>query len=351
MRRSIFLFVIAGILILYYVPPIVYAQESKFSQNLTVEQELYAATGDQLPLWLHANTFATVPVDAPGSVTSGLYGAEMRLGDSLSIDSSLGVGFSVADGVVAGQLRQADIGVQWRFLELRGGVFPYTRGEVPIPDLTTGSMVVSGNASPLPLIQLTIPSFVPIPFTNEMLNMRGGIAHGWFTGDRYVQNILLHEKWLYLGLGNENTPVQMYGGLIHEAMWGGTSEFYDSSGQPAPPSLENFRRVFLNDEGGSDGPAGESLYRIGNSLGAWDVGVRVDIGWAVLHGYHQHYFEDGTALWLDNRMDGLSGIGIEIPDMPRGCQIASSMNASIQPTRAARTTMSSSVTARRLRRR
>lgn len=301
-----------------FVSPLAAEQTFSVEHNLSVRQEFYGATDDQLPLWLHANKFGTVPTDAPVSVTSGTYGVRIGLGEYTFVDSTLDIGFAMTDSKPQFQLRQADVGISWRALELRAGKFPYTRGETPFPELTSGSMVISGNATPIPMVQLAVPDFVPVPRTKGMLNIRGGLTNGWFTGDRFVQDILLHEKWLYLGFGNDDVPVSLYGGLIHESMWAGTSSYYGDENQPAPATLENFVRVFFNDEGGEDGPAGESKYRIGNSLGAWDVGFRVGIGWAEIHAYHQHFFEDGTGLWLDNRMDGLSGIGISFSDVPRG---------------------------------
>ena len=292
------------------------AIQPAFSQSVSVEhqfsaqQEFYAAE-DSVPLWLHANRFGTVPDDSWSTITSGSYGIVGTMGDDLRFDATVGVAGVIEDAGVYAQLQRGDLAFGWRFLELRGGVFPSTRGFVAFPELSSGSLSISGNAAPIPLIQLTTPEFVGLPFTGDMVSVFGGISHGWFTGDRYVDDILLHEKWAYLGLGNDESPIRLYGGLIHQVMWAGESVFLSEGSQPGSASWENYWRVFFNDSGGDDSPDTDQANKIGNAVGTYDLGFTVDIGGATLHAYHQHFFEDGSGRRWRNGVDGLYGVGLE----------------------------------------
>jgi hypothetical protein len=297
-----------------FLSPLAAEQNPTVEHSLSVGQEFYSATGDQLPLWLHANKFGTVPTDAPVSVTSGSYGVRIGLGEYTTVDSTLDIGFAMSDSEPQFQLRQADIGINWRALELRGGKFPYTRGVLPIENLSVGSLGTSGNAEPLPSVSLSLPESVTVPFTNNLIGIRGGLAHGWFTGERWIQDTLLLSRWAYLNLGNEDSPVQFYGGLVVETMWGGNSKY--TSNQPATASLENFARVVLFHEGGDDAPTSDQLNVIGNHLGIWEIGASINLGWSTLSGYHHHIFEDRSGIRGENRFDGLWGLGLELNTTP-----------------------------------
>src|SRR5690606_11004519 len=63
-----------------------------------------------------------------------------------------------------------------------------------------GSYIWSGNALPVPKVDIGFRDFVPL-LKNGLVAIKGHFAHGWLGSGDSVQNILLHQKSLYLRLG------------------------------------------------------------------------------------------------------------------------------------------------------
>jgi len=87
-----------------------------------------------------------------------------------------------------------------------------------------GSLGMSGNTVPVPEIQFGIPEWTAIPLTNNYVQVRAHLAHGWLEKDRYTKSLLYHEKVDHLRFGGD-FPLNVYEGLAHYLMWGG----YDNS--------------------------------------------------------------------------------------------------------------------------
>lgn len=85
-------------------------------------------------------------------------------------------------------------------------------------------MVESNNARPIPQIRLEVPDYVAIPGTHKWLHLKGHIAYGRFTDDKwqehftsignpYTIDVLYHSKSLFAKVGNkEHFPVEFEGG-------------------------------------------------------------------------------------------------------------------------------------------
>jgi hypothetical protein len=280
--------------------------------NWSVESELLGGitTGDTLPLWLYANRYGEVERESnQGSLSIG---GEISGGVGDSVDLSGAI-------LVQGQLSEYSKitllegygRASWRPLELSIGRFRHTVG-TPDPLLSTGSMAVSANALPIPRIRLAIPEYWSIPYTEEWLQLKGGISHGWLTDDRYIEGALLHEKFLF---GRVYSPIGLHAhvGLIHEAFWAGDAP----GGTSVNVSWDNFRRVFLIKDAGDDSPTSDQIYKFGNHLGTWDFGVGYDAErWAV-QAYYQHFGEDASGTKdFENDFDGLWGIQLDFEELP-----------------------------------
>lgn len=94
-------------------------------------------------------------------------------------------------------------------------------------------MVESNNARPIPQIRLEVPNYVAIPGTHKWLHLKGHIAYGRFTDDKwqehftsignpYTIDVLYHSKSLFAKVGNkEHFPVEFEGGIQMSAQFGG----------------------------------------------------------------------------------------------------------------------------------
>ncbi|PSQ87047.1 MAG: hypothetical protein BRD43_06610 [Bacteroidetes bacterium QS_4_64_154] len=196
-----------------------------------VEVEVGATTTSRatMPFWLHANTDGIVDPASPGGVLRGRVARSLR--GRAEQTWAFGYGAEVVGRVSSREtLFLSALYAEARYGILRGrvGRKPETIGTVA-DSLASGSMGTSRNATPIPKILLRTDGYVDVPFTNEWLEFKGRFEHGWVQ-DRFVDGAFLHQKTLYLRSG-DRSPVQVYGGLVHKAMWGGpipTSETFPS---------------------------------------------------------------------------------------------------------------------------
>lgn len=56
------------------------------------------------------------------------------------------------------------------------------------PQLSSGGMVEGNNTRPVPQVRVGIEEFTNVPFTNAWLKVKGHIAYGRFTDDRWQRD-------------------------------------------------------------------------------------------------------------------------------------------------------------------
>jgi len=166
-------------------------------------------------------------------------------------------------------------------------------------NLSSGSILISKNAEPMPKIGLVSSySFQK----NKNINLYFGISHGIFKKSAiYKKAPMLHEKFIYLNRSKNQNEFSI--GMVHEAIWGGSTEAYGNF----PDSFKDFLKVFIS----ADGPLldGEPhANALGNHLGIWDFSYTRKIDDKKLKIYYQHLFEDTSGLRFHNRTDGLWGL-------------------------------------------
>jgi hypothetical protein len=173
-------------------------------------------------------------------------------------------------------------------------------------DLSSGSMLVSNNAQALPKIGL-VGSFKTKK--RKDISFDWGISHGVFKKNKYYSDApFLHEKFIYLNIIKNNFH-SLSIGLVHEAIWAGTTTQQGSSNNPGnqADSFRDFLKVFIS----ADGPLIDGE-RHANALGAhngiWDFNYIKKHNNKELKLYYQHYFEDTSSLRFANKTDGLWGI-------------------------------------------
>jgi len=273
--------------------------------TIQIENSFLLGSGNDLPHWLTANSWGTTEETDIQNVIDISFAQLFKINDIISFIYGFDVAANVSE---SSSISIEELYYQFNLygFSVYAGKKRQTLGDVYEP-LSTGSMVVSEHASPIPRISAGFFDYVSVPFTRDILEVKGLISHGWFQGDRYTDDILLHEKALY---GKLNLPfgISPYVGLVHEAMWGGSNDIGEDGGI----TWENFWRIFFADEGGDDAPTNEQLNRLGNHLGIWDFGIYGEIAGLDLHAYYQHFFEDRSGLkFFQNGIDGLWGLSIE----------------------------------------
>lgn len=303
-------------------------EERELSTSYRIEAFGSAATARTTPFWMVSNQYGVIPLDAGnGYMKAGAF-HNQAFGRKFSWSAGLDVVLALPRYRNV-YLQQLYVDLNYRCLRLSvGSKENYT--SMTDRWLSSGDMVHSANARPIPEINLSIPSFTVVPLTKGWLQVKGDFAVGrsfdtkyleWFTkdwslyaGNYYTQHVLWHHKSLYFRIGDTRNgkPFSAIIGVQHVAQWGGKSTNPSLGDQPH--SLKDFLRVVLGREGGDGATASDKINVLGNHYGAYDLkfSYKKDL-WA-LHVYWQHFFEDKSGMELANLRDGLWGIEAELRD-------------------------------------
>jgi hypothetical protein len=321
-------FIFSLVSVLYVVPTYLQAQSLRSPSEYSIEAGAFGSSSGQTPFWLRSNQYGIVPNQSPAlTLRAALYSEY----DSLKRTNNhwRGSGFEVGYGLnVVGNTSQQTYHVPLleAYVKVRRGIFEAyvgrRREKFGLADstLSTGSYAWSGNALPIPKIQVAIPVFTPIGFTKGFVAIQGTYAHGYFSASGYIRNTMLHQKSLYLRLGRENSTLRLYGGFNHQVVWGGQAT--DTRGIPGvipqggklPSGLIDYFYVVTGVNKGRSDTTKYTFFdqtnRVGNHLGSIDLAVEIDLVRHTLYMYRQSLFEDGSLASLINIADGLNGLRI-----------------------------------------
>lgn len=199
--------------------------------------------------------------------------------------------------------------------------------------LSSGSMLWSGNARPIPQVHLGTNTFLTLPHTGEWLEIFFDMHYGRYVDDEYLEDeyaqyvadksgygrswitthVWSHQKRGYIRTNHRKPWVFTLGGE-HAVQFGGNTR---NALDPAladvqyPPSFTDFLRVLLPIEGGTNAADGDKNFKYGNHIGI--ISALLEYQW----GYDRQYkigiygedlFEDGSGIRKLNGGDGLWGI-------------------------------------------
>jgi hypothetical protein len=180
--------------------------------------------------------------------------------------------------------------------------------------LSSGGLILSQNARPIPGITAGIFDFTTIPYTFNFVEIKGLIKHGWFIDDAYGKGLLLHQKSAVLRIGGK-LPVKLSYGLDHVAQWGGTIPKIGEQ----KVNWENFYRIFLGKSGGEDANMSDQINALGNHIISQNLNLEFSLGDWKAAAYWQNISEDGPIRWewlSMNRRDGLWGMWVRNKNFP-----------------------------------
>lgn len=280
-----------------------------------VEAGGLAATHAPTPFWLRSRQYGIVPLNNPSALVRA--GSTLFRGDPTDPRRvHLKAGVEAVAAVGPGQVRlllpEAYASLRRGGLELYAGRRREVFGLVDTL-LTSGSYAWSGNALPLPKVQLGTRGFAPLGFTKGVVAINAFYAHGWFGAADSVQGSFLHQKAFYGRVSLFRRRVNLYAGVMHNAQWGGRRRAgtLAKDGQ-LPSALADYLRVVTASETPPSDTANyvefDRLNRVGNHLGSIDFALEVRgdaSNWFV---YYQHPFEDKSGVAFQNMPDGLYGV-------------------------------------------
>jgi len=312
------------VLYILFFCPCMAQNTSTGSTGYQIEMAGSAATGKYTPFWIVSNKYGTVPLETGNVFLRTQVSHQHSFGNELH--------WSAGIDLLAATPRYRNIYMQQLFAAIQYKSLNLTIGSrenyssLWDKELSSGDMVQSPNARPIPEINLSVPKFTTLPFTKRRLQFRGDVAVGrsfdtqylqTFTNenDIYVKNVLWHHKSLQLRLldPEKQCPLTVVAGLRHHAQWGGTSTNPALGKQPQ--SFKDMIRIFLGQSGDENASLSDQINALGNHYGSYELQFGYLNDAVDIHFYTQHFFEDVSGRELFNFPDGLWGLQIDLPNL------------------------------------
>lgn len=184
--------------------------------------------------------------------------------------------------------------------------------------LTSGDLVESGNARPIPEVRAGFIDFQNIPFTNGWVQIQGEISYGKFSDNNWLKH---HYNYYngHLALGGLYTykrayfrtkPTERFSvtlGAQAAGIFGGETTYYSKGvaveTQKHPHGIKDYFEMFIPKLSSEEG------FVMGNHLGSWDFMATYRFkNDSELKAYFQWPWEDGSGIGKMNGFDGLWGL-------------------------------------------
>jgi hypothetical protein len=273
------------IILFSMISSVIYGQDKK----LSVEIAAYGsgATDSLQPLWNYANKWGEFEHLTKGE---GVFTGKIsyRFLDKENVSMKAGLSGILKTNINKSFIQEAYLDMRFWWFDLTIGMEAYS----PVSyddELTSGMFLINSNARPIPRVTGGIFNYLPLGFTKNWVEIRGGMSQGWLNEDRGPKgnsNVLLHEKWAYMRIGN--IKIQPYAGIVHSALFGGTKP----DGTKIPIDFwATFTATGSDKIGG-----GEATNAAGAHMGMWDFGLYFPVKQWQAHAYYQKPFADGSGM-------------------------------------------------------
>ncbi len=298
--------------------------QEKNALSYRVEAFGSVSTGDNTPFWMVSNRYGVVPINSNnGYLKAGvfhqqLFGKGFRWAVGLDL-----VGAAPREKNAYIQQLYAELG--YKSLELRVGSKECYQS-ILNPLLSSGDMIRSNNARPIPEVEISMPRFTTVPLTKGWLQIKGyfnvgrsfdnGFLEKRYPGTYYVENVLWHNKSLHFQIKDTRNefPLSAVIGVQHIAQWGGTSLNPKIGRQPH--SLKDFVRVVAGMKGGEGATDSDSINVLGAHQIGYDFALKYEGRQFDARLYYQHIAADKSGTEFKNGTDGLWGMEVNLPHFP-----------------------------------
>ncbi len=304
--RIPFFRIVTLLIVVLAIPSALEAKQEASDQTDSLKVGVYSGTilssdSDFLPHYLVHNQFGEVDEDDRFFI-----GGELRYSRKISSQLSLTTGFSFRNDLLSSHYAELIYGKLYlrvgRAKERVGGLFN---------NISSGSLALSENARPVPMISVGLVEYVDVPFLQGYFEVKGNLSHRWLEEDRYISNALLHGKTFYLRLDlDKHIGFKASSGVVHFAQYGGTSP----QGDKQPSGFSDYLRVFFgagipNPDGTTEGESNG----LGNHFGIIETTVEQRIGKHMLKINYQKPFEDEGGIQYVSLTDYLFGLEWTLP--------------------------------------
>ncbi len=287
-----------------------------------IETFVSTGLGDNMPFHLR-------------SLKQGLWGIDknqglIRAGVNKTINSERKFDYGFGVDLVGAYNRSENFFLQEIYGEVKYGCFDFLLGSKESygifknKDLSSGGLVWSGNARPIPQLKVAFDRFHNVPGTNGWLQVYGDVAYGYFIDSPWIKdnfnythstittNVWYHHKSLFFR-SKESKKFIFTLGAEFAAQFGGNYTRYVNgevdSKHKNKLSFKDFLKVLIPSSGGSGSSVGDQIYYYGNHLGSWHINGEYNINKThSLKAYTEWLFEDGSGIGKMNGWDGLWGL-------------------------------------------
>lgn len=290
--------------------------------SLKYETEIHASfsSGEYTPFWLVSNLQG---LGSPRKNNGYVRGAIFK-----DLDKSRRFSWGAGAELVGGWRLQSPFYIHQLYGELKYRSINLLVGSKALwceyndPKLSSGSLLFSGNALPIPQIRAGIFDYVPFPGTKKWMSVKGYISYGMFTDGRWqkswaaddskrTKNVLFHSKGLWLRFGNtDRFPLTGDVGIEMATQFGGIA-YKDGKVLHIKHGLKEWLKAFFPVYRTHDTFLGEQSSIEGNMVGQYTIALQwtpADADWNV-RGYFEHFFEDQSMMTFEyGWKDGLWGI-------------------------------------------
>lgn len=188
--------------------------------------------------------------------------------------------------------------------------------------LSSGDLVMSGNARAPIGARVGFVNFQNIPFTNGWVQIKGEIGYYRYGNSKWLENhynyynnfITTHYWFNYKNTyfrTNPSKPLVFTIGMQAACQFGGTVTYYEKAAVVKEVKMKAnagaFWHAFIPGNGGEN--LGDKIYVEGNHLGSWDLSLEYKLNSEQsLKAYYQSPLEDGSGVGKLNGFDGLWGV-------------------------------------------
>lgn len=302
-----------------------------FISNINIAQTSYhfdcesiVGNGKQSPFWLvnNRNGIATLK-NQNGYIRFGLIKISK---EKKKFDLDYGIDIIESKNYFSNfALQQVYLDLTYQKLKLTIGS-KEEKSHLKNQALSSGGLSWSGNARPIPLLRFSIPEFISFPWLlKNRLQIKGSLAYGWFTDNKYQKSAVLLEKTSVFNFYNAdvlyhhkdaffnytfNPKWSLTIGIEIETQFGG-KQFYLEKGKlienTTPSSFRHYLMAFFPLPGDNQSTASDQAYLYGNNLGSWHSLITYKTNKSNLKIYLENPFEDFSGMSKQNRLDGLWG--------------------------------------------
>lgn len=317
------------LLLLFQV--VFFSASAQIKQQITLSSELATGNGSYTAHYLSANRHGILSSYSNTVYIRASYTAQKETGN-LTLRGGADIQLTARQQQNSPFfIQQLYLQAQWKWINLYLG----SKEREPLlrdQELSSGSLVWSGNSRPIPGIYIGTTDFIYLPGTKKWIQFYLDFSYGYYTDTDYIKetynqylidksgygrsfmttNVWSHQKRIALRTRTDR-PFVITLSCEHAVQFGGKSiNYLDSTlNGNFSPKIKDFFTVLLPLHGDASSSTGDQAFVYGNHIG--NISGMIEYQWGkdyskIIGLYLENPFEDGSGIRKGNRYDGLWGI-------------------------------------------